>query len=313
MASELIYTSAPRGVRPGASGFCTVAYTRGMPSTTIRLLESLSAYKHLYAAHDSRAASNPVAFNHYRYTISGRGCHVVSRISITAADHTNRSNTIAHHLLISPEERPVGGPAWLALRQGVFVDSWNDEPRRFEASKSLPKGDYESLVAGTWREVTGDAGWAGHLAYSYQRRPREPVFLLFEPGQPMLELVAEALALLPVRKRWEVSFSTYFTLLPAGATCAWRCCVPGSEAAREIRRFPRALVIDLTKPLAAPPDNPLLKTAREGTPQTPRRRTGVRRTAPSTATAETRRLRVLAPGRSHTVRINPRKPGEQKP
>ena len=37
-----------------------------------------------------------------------------------------------------------------------------------------------------------------------------------------------------------------------------------SEALREAKRNPRALVIDLTKPLSTPKDNPLVADAREG-------------------------------------------------
>ncbi|NOY80010.1 MAG: hypothetical protein GXP31_03290 [Kiritimatiellaeota bacterium] len=310
MASELIYTSAPRGVRPGTSGFCTVAYTRGMSASTVRLLESLSAYKHLYAAHDPRAARNPVVYSHYRYTISGRSLHILSRISAAAADHTNRSNTIAHHLVVSPTERPDGGPAWLALQPGVFVESWDREPERLEGPKPLPRGDAGSTVARTWHAAAGDAGWAGVLAYAFLRRPSDPAFLLFEPGQPMLELIAEALALLPPRRRWDVTFSTYFTLLPAGTTCAWRCCVPGSEAAREVRRFPRSLVIDLTQPPGAPPDNPLVQEARQGAAAAQVRRPDGRRPPPPPAST---RFKLLESNRRRTIRLKPGKPGGRQP
>ena len=45
---ELFYTSAPRGLRPGSSGFCTVSMTSGMPPTLISRLESLSSYQPIF-------------------------------------------------------------------------------------------------------------------------------------------------------------------------------------------------------------------------------------------------------------------------
>ena len=48
-------------------------------------------------------------------------------------------------------------------------------------------------------------------------------YLIIEPGLDVLPLFAEAIALLPPDRRWQATFSTYFTTLPAGATCNWRC------------------------------------------------------------------------------------------
>ena len=80
------------------------------------------------------------------------------------------------------------------------------------------------------------------------------------------ELIAEALALIPASRRWEVTFNTYFTSLPAGATCVWRCCLPDASGVRDVRRNPKSLLIDLTRDLPAPKENELVVCAREGTP-----------------------------------------------
>ena len=45
MAFELIYTSVPKGIKPGSSGFCTVAYTNGLAGNVVLKLEGMSAYK----------------------------------------------------------------------------------------------------------------------------------------------------------------------------------------------------------------------------------------------------------------------------
>jgi hypothetical protein len=49
MSQELIYTSAPRGLKPGTRGFCTVVSTQQMSQPLAERLESLSGYRHVYA------------------------------------------------------------------------------------------------------------------------------------------------------------------------------------------------------------------------------------------------------------------------
>ncbi len=265
MAEELFYTSAQRGLRPGTRGFCTVAYTHGLSPIAIRLLEALSAYKGAYAVHDPRAAAgNPVAYSHYRTTIVGRNINILSRVGDSGADHTNRTNKIAHHVVLSSRERPSGGPAWLASHAGFLQDTWSGEPRELETPKSVPEGDSAGLRAATWEAVTGDAGWAGALAQAFISHPLVPSFIVFEPGMNTLALIAEALALIEPQKRWQVTFNTYFTSLPAGLGCNWRCCLPGADCLREARRNSRALLIDLTNLAGEPPESPYVRCAREG-------------------------------------------------
>ena len=61
MTQELIYTSAPRGLKPGSHGFCTVAVTQGMPPNLAERLEALSGYRHVYPPQDPQAELNPIA------------------------------------------------------------------------------------------------------------------------------------------------------------------------------------------------------------------------------------------------------------
>ncbi|MGB4737685.1 MAG: hypothetical protein WBH50_05815, partial [Fuerstiella sp.] len=64
MSFELVYTSARRGLRPGASGFCTVAATDGIPRALQDKLESLSGYSYT----ESLAGSVPPV-NHSHMTV----------------------------------------------------------------------------------------------------------------------------------------------------------------------------------------------------------------------------------------------------
>ena len=266
MALELIYTSAERGLRPGTRGYCTVAYTRGLPPAMIQLLEALSAYNGIFPVHHEREGDNPVSISHYRPTMAGRNSSILSRVAPAQAEHTQRSNKIAHHVVLRDGECPDAGPAWLASQPGFFRAAWDEPPHQILEPKPVPTGSETLTRARHWEQLAGDAGWAGVLAWHFLSQNSIPAYLLFEPGMDVLPLVAEALALIPGRKRWEVTFNTYFTFLPAGATCVWRCCVPGAEVVREVRRNPRALVIDLTAPLPEPKPNELVTCARTGAP-----------------------------------------------
>ena len=120
MAFELLYTSAPQGLQPGVSGFCTVAMTRGLPSALAEKLESLSAYRAIFAPSDPQAHLNPITHSHVRLQVAGRSYHVLSRIGPAGLDYSDRPNKFAHHLVLEPRELPAGGPAWLLLQPGVM-------------------------------------------------------------------------------------------------------------------------------------------------------------------------------------------------
>jgi hypothetical protein len=266
MASELIYTSAERGLRPGTRGYCTVAHTRGIAPALLQILEALSSYKSLYAVHEESNAENPVSFSHYRSSLLGRSVSVLSRVSPIRADHTGRSNKLAHHILLNAREYPAAGPLWLSKQPEFFLEQWDEEPHFIEMPKMVPSGDEECGKAGTWEELTGDAGYAALLPSLFQNAPRQVIYLLFSPGMPMLSLLSEAMALLPAESRWQVTYNTYFTALPAGMNCLWRCCVPEAEVLRDARRNPQTKIIDLAGQLPPLVENALTEMARVGRP-----------------------------------------------
>ena len=168
MPQELIYTSAPRGLRPGSQGFCTVAMTAGMPLALADRLESLSGYRPVYPAGDPEAAANPVAFSHLRLAAGGSTVSVLSRIAFTGLDYTSRANKLAHHLVLAPGELPAGGPAWVMLQEGVMETGWAGEPRTLPAGRAIPMTDGPQPPCSAWAAATGDAGWAGAVAQQAQ-------------------------------------------------------------------------------------------------------------------------------------------------
>jgi hypothetical protein len=245
MSHELFYTSAPKGLQPGSRGFCTVAATRGMPGALLEKLEALSGYRPLFPPHDAKAALNPVVHAHLRINAGAKTYHVLSRIGTAGLDYTERTNKFAHHVVLEGNDLPPAGPAWLLSQPGFMETQWDGEVKYLPAGRIPPKGNAVPAVCRTWGEVTGDPGWGGVVAEAFQHDPNRLVYLLFEPGMDPLPLVAEALALLPAEQCWEATFSTYFTGLPQGTQCVWRCVPRGSTEAKAARKFPNALILDL--------------------------------------------------------------------
>jgi hypothetical protein len=244
---ELVNTSVPKGLKPGSRGFASVAFTEGMPANYVQLCETLSAYVHVFGPQDPRYAHNPVGYSHLLAVSGGRAFSILSRVAAYGTDYTGRTNKLAHHVLLESRERPACGPA-VAMDDGrIFLREWKDPPRFLPVDRvQLPDVARGMLKAVAWERVIGDAGVAGKLAQSFLDAPDRPSFIIFAPGMDLLPLLAEAQALLPAERSWELTFSTYFTALPVGMKCAWRCCLAGSEALVAARRTANALIIDLT-------------------------------------------------------------------
>lgn len=251
MVYELIYTSAPEGLQPGSRGFCTVAATADLPRTLMSRLESLSGYRHVYPPHDERADLNPVVYSHLRVSADGQVYHVLSRIAASGLDYTKRSNKLAHHLALAPQDLGTAGPAWLLSQAGLWRREWTKKPHLLPERHRLPDASCGADACPTWVELTGDATWARILAESVGRRDAAGVSLIFRPGMDSLGLVREALNLLPPQDRWNVTFSTYYTQLPPWVDCDWRFLLEGSPEAALARRASRGLIIDLSQPASA--------------------------------------------------------------
>jgi len=264
VSQELIYTSAPQGLKPGSRGFCTVAATQGMAPNLTDRLESLSGYRHIYAPQDAQARLNPVAYSHVRLTVGPRRYHVLSRIADAGLDYSQRTNKLAHHVVLEVAELVPAGPAALLGVPGFLETRWNNEVRVLPAGRRVPAIASRPAVCTAWQRQTGDAGWGGVMAETAVEKAHRTVYVIFRPGMDLLPLLAEALAMVPGDVRWEVSFSTYFTRMPAGVDCQWRCVVEGSLEAAAIVRSTQTLVIDLTRPLGQAPGSPYVEAARTG-------------------------------------------------
>lgn len=252
VSDELIYTSAPRGIKPGSSGFCTVAATATLGPAWIERLELLSGYEPMYPLGDPREHQNPPIFRHLRLTIAGRTRSVVSRIGYVPADHTGRSNKIAHHVVLDDSELGPAGPAWL-MRQGIFQTRWSGgDPRISTTGPTIPKLVVPALPALTWQSVTGDGGWAAELANPVVQGQADSITIVYPGNSEILALVDEAINLLPVAQRWNVTFDTLATQ-SSSPPCMWKCVLADAVVAAKIR----GPVLDLTDDLGPAPQREL--------------------------------------------------------
>jgi hypothetical protein len=154
MTQELHYTSAPRGLKPGSRGFCTVAATPNMPGLLAERLEGLSGYEPVYPPGDPSEWLNPIVFSHVRLTAGNRTLCVLSRIGPAGLDYSERPNKYAHHVVLDAEEKPEGGPAWLLSQPGFMERAWEGEPRLLPDGRTPPSGDRPPGVARAWKRLT---------------------------------------------------------------------------------------------------------------------------------------------------------------
>ncbi len=163
--------------------------------------------------------------------MAGRTFHVLSRICAAGLDYSGRNNKLAHHVVLDQSELSPAGPAWTIAQPGLLQTAWDGATRLLPGGKHVPAGQMSGGLCRLWQQVAGDAGWGGVLAEAAINQPKTPVTIIFRAGLDPLGLVAESLALLPPERRWAVTFSTYFTKLPPGVECQWRCALEGSPEA----------------------------------------------------------------------------------
>ena len=263
MAMELIYTSAVQGLRPGSSGFCTVAMTRGLPPSLVPRLEALGGYR------PGPGGDGPRARCFWRVEHAGTIAHVLAVVGPAPPDHTQRTNKIASYLLLSPDELAPAGPGWLLAQPGILRECWTGEPHWIETPVRLPGPGPDGVRrCSAWQAAAGDAGWAGVVASAFLRDQSRPIHVIWGAGMDPMELVCELMSLLPPWARWRCTFSTYFLQPVAGTPCALRFCLRGTPAADAAAQS-KGLVVDLSRPLGPAPDSRFARMARTGEEESP--------------------------------------------
>ena len=264
MAQELIYTSFPKGVKPGVSGFCTVAVSPDMAPNLISRLEGLSGYRQLFRPGTPEADLNPPNWSHVVINVGNTESHVIYRVADAGLDYTGRSNKLAHFIVLDKNDQAPCGPAAMLTTPGLIDLTFDQQVGTRAFTRQIPRQLVSPRPCLAWRQATGDPGWAGELAQTAWTG--KYACIVYRPGMNVLALVQEAMALLPPERRWKTTFSTYYSKLPTGIDCQWRCVAAGTpEAAQAIAEVGAGLVIDLSNGALAPAaESPAVAAARAG-------------------------------------------------
>ena len=271
MAWQLIYTSAPRGLVAGRSGFCTVARHREIRDALVTAIERVSQYER-----SSRSsigpAIHPVIYSHRVIAVGSSVYHVLSRIRDAGADYTGRTNHIAHHLICEQHELSAAPSPADILLQMPWPDTAPETPRFFTDKEVIKLSHFHTslkLPAENWRQLTGDAGCA---ALPLEGGALGGCYWIHQPETDqrlLLKLFAESLLLLNPRgntreKLWLFPFTTYVQSSDGPADFLWRGCWPEGQAMLSATRGSKQL-IDLTQArLLAAPQNSITEFARSG-------------------------------------------------
>lgn len=155
---QLIYTSAPRLLDAGKSGFGTIARGRDIPKALVNYLERISTF--------DRAAGVDSLLYYTVFSAAGLRFHIFSRVQDCGADYTGRTNHVAHHFISEEGSAEyssllAGTPAGAMLAlQSQWCKRWDDPPCWLDSvplPAALPKGEKF-----TWTRMTDsqeNAGW----------------------------------------------------------------------------------------------------------------------------------------------------------
>lgn len=258
MAWQLIYTSSPKLLQAGRTGFGTVAKHTTLRPGVVSELERCSQFSRAEGLDPDR-----VLFYHRTLSSGGEQYHVLSRVRDDGADYTGRTNHIAHHIVFSASEAaeltaegitPADAILWLC-RQSLWVDSWHNEPCEFGPEQEIPAGNIQAslqLPARYWESSTGRAANAAILAPG---RVGEACWIL-HPGDSearLLPLFGEALLLHPAP--WRVSFASDLQPTDRQEEIAWRG-ITSASPLREAASQSVRPTLDLHDPESLPPPSP---------------------------------------------------------
>jgi hypothetical protein len=199
MPLQLIFTSAPQGLTPGRSGYCTIARHCAIPDRLAQLLESVGT------PHERPEGET---FTFRLLEAGGKNWYVLSRFVARGLDYTQRDNRLAHHLIFSLEEATVlPPPAAIAGRWKGWHDEWSGPPTWLEGEDRPLQLETQTPLtpAVAWREETGTGAKA---AWLINASGPAAVGLLNPPETlRLLRLLAEASALLG-KSAWAATFTT---------------------------------------------------------------------------------------------------------
>lgn len=209
MAQQLIFTSTPQGLEPGRSGYCTVARHKDLRQRLVRELERLSVYDF-----GQQIGSNRVDISVYRkIALGSEEFYVLTKICDAGMDYTNRTNYLAHHLILDGFEiATCPSPAEIFLNWNGWKRKWEEGPRYLTPGEEVTLAGCKSqglVPCKNWLSFTNDPGNAASLV---SQSMVMPIVIENAPNQSshLLQLFAESSSLLKISlDAWDFSFTTF--------------------------------------------------------------------------------------------------------
>ncbi len=150
---QLIYTSAPRLLEAGKTGFGTIARSRQIPTPLVTHLERLSTF-------DREAQVNALEF--YSVFRMGRmAWHIFSKVRDCGVDYTQRTNHLAHHFIVmedSDEMQQLLSTTPAKVMQALsssWCSSWQTSPA-WLPDNTQPLVIHDTGVSNIWQHFTGN-------------------------------------------------------------------------------------------------------------------------------------------------------------
>lgn len=246
MAWQLIYTSAPRLIEAGRTGFGTVARHRAVSGLLAAAVERFSQFARL-PGHDPRR----LVHAHRILTVGSATYHVLSCLQDAGSDYTGRTNHIAHHLIAEPREIRALSSAGLTpadvLRSMAWRTSWNEGPRYLDPSEEINLSSFTPAASQAWASITGNPASAGIL---WSREAQRGCYLILPSGISGLELFRESLLVEPAHA-WQTCFTTCLEPNDDVADFRWIALSSSSPMRAQVETSNR-FVFDLTSPATLP-------------------------------------------------------------
>lgn len=215
---QLIYTSAPRLLEAGKTGFGTVARSRQLPQFLITYLERISTYDRA-AGVESLQCYSVFSQGMLRY-------HIFTRIGDSGVDYTQRTNHIAHHFIIQDDEVSEGAlasvspAAFMMSLQHKWKTQWSGNPAWIEEeSEEVPEAQQSASL---WQHLTGNADNSQWLS---TQTCEEGVNIVLPAGcgqSECLTLIHEA-TMHRRDKGWGMGFSTATVTTLSSKVCPCVC------------------------------------------------------------------------------------------
>jgi hypothetical protein len=244
MAQQLIFTSTPQGLEPGRTGYCTVARHKDLRHRLVRELERLSVYDF-----GQQVGGNKVDISIYRkIALGSEEFFVLSKICDAGLDYTNRTNYLAHHLVLDGFEiATCPSPAEIFLNWNGWKRTWEEGPRYLTPGEEVTLTDFKSkglVPCKNWLSFTNDPGNAATLVSPGLVKP---IVLENAAAQSshLLQLFAESCALLKISlDAWDYSFTTFLQGNDDAKSFAWLG-IEGQPAGERLKQGGLRNYIDL--------------------------------------------------------------------